>query len=127
MIHTHAHTTHSTVKPNPKPLYRGTQIVWYVLWIVQALLAFRFFLKLIGANAAAGFTDFIYTLSAPLVAPFLFVIRSNSVQGNVFEWITLLAMVVYYVAAVAIVKLLVMGKPVDTFEAERKLEDQEDV
>ena len=108
-----------------KPLYRGTQIVWYVLYILETVLAFRFFLRLIGANPAAGFTDFIYTLSYPFVAPFLNVVGSPRVAGSVFEWTTLLAMLVYWLVAWGIVKLFVMGKPVSTPEAEVKLDRQD--
>ena len=106
------------------PLYRGTQVVWYLLGLVEALLAFRFVLKLLGANAGAGFTDFIYGASQFLVAPFVAVFRVSRVQGSAFEWTTLLAMFVYWVIAWGIVKLFVMGKPVSTPEAAVKLDRQ---
>jgi len=48
--------------PTTKPLYRGTQITWYILGIIEMLLVFRFILKLLAANPAAGFSSFIYTL-----------------------------------------------------------------
>lgn len=108
-----------------KPLYRGTQIVWYIASVVEALLAFRFILKLIGANPGAGFTDFIYTVSYPLMRPFLFVVKSPNVFGSVIEWTTILAMVVYWILAWGIVRLFVMGKPVSTAEADYKLGQQD--
>ena len=116
----------SYTSPSTKPLFRGTQIVWYILGIIELLLAFRFVLKLLGANPAAGFTSFIYSLSYVFAAPFLTVFRSSRIaEGNVFEWTTLLAMVVYGIVAWGIIKLLVMGKTVSTPEAAAKLEDQE--
>lgn len=108
-----------------KPLYRGTQIVWYILGAIEVLLFFRFILKLLGANLGAGFTDFIYTTSYVFVAPFINVFRITAVQGAVFEWTTILAMIVYYVIAWGIIKLFVMGKPVSTPEAAVKLGQQE--
>ena len=111
--------------PTTKPLYRGVQIVYYILGVLEALLAFRFLLKLLAANPAAGFTDFIYTLSYPFVAPFLSVFRITRVQGSVFEWTTLLAMLVYALIAYGIIKLFVMGKTVSTPEAAVKLGSQE--
>lgn len=108
-----------------RPLYRGTQIVWYIVGILEALLAFRFILKLLGANPNAGFTDFIYSVTYPFAAPFLSVFNITQVEGNVFEWTTLLAMLVYWLIALAIVKLFVMSKPVSTPEAAVKLEDQD--
>lgn len=111
--------------PRTKPLYRGTQVVWYIFGLLEALLAFRFVLKLLGANPAAGFTSFIYGVTYPFVAPFIAVFRPTRVQGSVFEWTTLLAMFVYWLIALAIIKLFVMSKSVSTSEAAVKLDQQE--
>jgi hypothetical protein len=108
-----------------RPLYRGTQIIWYVLMIIEALLILRFFLRLLQANPGAGFTNIIYTLSGIFTAPFEAVFRNAYVEGSVFEWTTLLAMLVYYLIALGLVKLLVMGKPVTPSEADAKLSAQE--
>lgn len=113
------------VAPSTKPLYRGTQIVWYILGVLEVLLAFRFVLKLLGANPAAGFTSFIYGVTYPFVAPFLSVFRVTRVSSSTFEWTTLLAMVVYWLIALALLKVLVMSKAVTTPEAAAKLEVQE--
>lgn len=113
--------------PSTKPLYRGTQIVWYILGLIEVLLAFRFVLKLLGANSGAGFTDFIYGVSAPFVSPFLSVFRITQVDGNVFEWTSLLAMLVYWMLAVGIIKLFLIGKTVSTPEAAVKLNSQENI
>lgn len=115
----------SYTSPSTKPLYRGTQIVWYILGLLEALLAFRFVLKLLGANAEAGFTSFIYGVTYVFTAPFLSVFRITKVSGSVFEWTTLLAMLVYWLIALAIVNLFLMGKTVSTPEAAKKLDDQE--
>ncbi len=112
--------------PRTKPLYRGTQIVWYILGLLESLLAIRFGLKLLGANAGAGFTSFIYNVTYPFAAPFLGVFRaSRIVEGSIFEWTTLLAMLVYWLLAIAVIKLFLMGKDVSTPEAAVKLEEQE--
>ncbi|MDQ7814182.1 MAG: YggT family protein [Patescibacteria group bacterium] len=111
--------------PSTKPLYRGTQIVWYVVGFIEALLAFRFVLKLLAANAGAGFTSFIYTVTRPLAYPFMTVFGSSRVEGSIFEWTTILAMFVYALIGWGIVKLLLMGKTVSTPEAATKLEEQE--
>ena len=111
--------------PRTKPLYRGTQIVWYVLGILEALMAFRFVLKLLAANPGAGFTSFIYGITYPFVVPFLSVFKISRVEGSIFEWTTLLAMFVYWLIALAIIKLFVMGKSVSTVEAAVKLDQQD--
>lgn len=117
----------SYTSPTTKPLFRGTQIVWYVLGILEALLMFRFVLKLLDANPNAGFTDFIYSVTYVFAAPFLNVFRMTRVEGSVLEWTTLLAMLVYYLAAVAIVRLFFMSKTVSTPEAAAKMENQEKI
>src|ERR1700675_3051898 len=104
-----------------QPLYRGTQVVWYILGIVEVLLAFRFFLKLLGANPAAGFSSFIYGVTYVFAAPFLTVFRVSQVAGSIFEWTTILAIFVYWVVAMGIIKLFLMGKTVSTPEAAEKL------
>lgn len=110
--------------PSTKPLYRGTQVVWYILGLLEALLAFRFVLKLLAANPTAGFSSFIYNVSYPFAAPFLSVFRITKVEGSVLEWTTLLAMLVYWLLALAIVKLFFMGKTVSTPEAAVKLDNE---
>ena len=112
----------SYTSPTTKPLFKGTQIVWYILSILEALLIFRFLLKLMAANPAAGFTAFIYGSTLPFTAPFLAVFPRTVVEGSIFEWTTLLAMLVYWLIAVGIIKLFLMSKTVSTPEAAAKLE-----
>lgn len=107
--------------PTTKPLYRGTQLVWYLLYYVEIILILRFALKLLAANPQAGFTGFIYGLTNFLVAPFLSVFRITQVSGSIFEWTTLLAMLIYWLIAWGIVRLLLIGKTVSTPEAADKL------
>ncbi|MFA5935327.1 MAG: hypothetical protein WC787_00510 [Patescibacteria group bacterium] len=108
-----------------KPLYRTTQIVWYIVGLLEILLALRFFLKLFAANSAAGFSKFIYGATEIFAGPFLIVFQGSRVNSSVFEWSTLLAMAVYFLIGLLIVKALVMSKPVSTKEADQKLPGQE--
>ena len=110
--------------PTTKPLYRGTQVVWYILGLLEVLLAFRFALKLLAANPSAGFSRFIYAISYPFAAPFLNVFHATNVEGGVFEWTTLLAMFVYLLTAWGIVRLFFMSKTVSTTEAAAKLDKE---
>ncbi|MEK7073323.1 MAG: YggT family protein [Patescibacteria group bacterium] len=109
-----------------KPLYRGTQIIWYIVGVIEVLLAFRFILKLFAANPQAGFTKFIDGATWVFAGPFMILFRVTPVvAGSVFEWSTLFAMIVYLVGGWLIVKALVMMKPVSTEEADTKLPGQE--
>lgn len=117
-------------QPSPqetKNLFLATRIMWYVFYVVEVLLGFRFILKLLGANPGAGFTDIIYTLSSVPLAPFRFVFSNNAVGGSVVEWSTLLAMLVYWVLVWGIVKLVLMGRTVDTYRAKDAIEKQDAV
>lgn len=108
-----------------RPLYRGTQVVWYILGTLEVLLAFRFVLKLLAANPSAGFSRFIYGITYLFAYPFLAVFRISQVEGSILEWTTLLAMLVYLIVAWGIIKLFLMSKTVSTPEAAVKLEKQE--
>lgn len=114
-----------SAQADTKTLYHSTRVIWYVFYVLEALLAFRFFLKLLGANPGAGFTDFIYTLSSIPLAPFRFVFGTNAVGSSVFEWSTLLAALVYWVIFWGIVKLVLMTRPVNPHRAEARLEEQD--
>lgn len=111
--------------PSTKPLFRATQILWYLCDLLEIVLIFRFFLRFAGANPDAGFTSFIYSISWPFVEPFFAVFHTTVVAGSVVEWTTLLAMVVYSIIFWGIVRLLLMGKTVSTPEAAANLEGQE--
>lgn len=108
-------------KPN-KILYHSSQIIWYILGLIEIILAFRFILKLLAANPSASFTNLTYTLSYPLVAPFLNVFKTARLEANIFEWTTLLAMSIYALIAWAIVKIFFMTKEISDSEAGDKLE-----
>jgi uncharacterized protein YggT (Ycf19 family) len=108
-----------------KPLYRGTQIVWYVLGFLEVILALRFVLKLLAANPDAGFSSFVYTISRPFAAPFLNVFHLTKLEGSIFEWTTLLAMLIYWLVAAGINQLFFMSKTVSTSEAADKLDGQD--
>jgi hypothetical protein len=106
-------------------MYRSTRAVWYILGVVEALLAFRFLLQMLGANPAAAFTQFIYAASQIFVAPFQFVFGTPEVGVSAIEFSTLLAMAVYYLIALGVIKLMLMNRPISRYEAHAELRDQD--
>jgi len=88
----------------------GGYIVYFIFGILEILLAFRFVLKLAGANPSSGFVDFIYSLSRIFVLPFNGIFHTSLAQGDVttsiFEPSTLVALIVYALIAWGIVKLI---------------------
>lgn len=104
-------TSESSSAENRMTVING---IWLVLGIFEVLLAFRFFLKLLGANPNSGFTEFVYTVSGPLAAPFRGIFSAPTTEGDVttsvFETSTLLAIVVYAIIGWGIVKLATLNK-----------------
>ena len=99
-----------------KVIFRAYQVIWYVLGVIEVLLAFRILLKMIGANQFSGFTTLIYSLSDPLALPFAGIIRSTVSGNSVFEWPTFIGMAVYTIVAYGLVKLAQFIKPVSPEE-----------
>jgi hypothetical protein len=83
-------------------------ILFYILDVVEGLLALRLLFKLLAANPANGFVNFLYTITAPLVAPFAGIFRSTGVSsaGSILEVGTIIAMIIYALLVYAIVGLL---------------------
>lgn len=111
--------------PSTKSIYHGTQIVWYILGVIETLLVFRLILKIMSANPSAVFSNFIYNITSPLTAPFRSVFKISTVEGNIFEWTTILAMVVYWIIAGGIIRLFLINRTVSTGEAATKLDRSE--
>lgn len=84
---------------------RVIQLVYLVFGLIEALIAIRFVLKALGANAGAGFAEFIYGLTGPLVAPFYGLFGNPASQGSVLEVHSLVALIVYALLAWLIVRL----------------------
>lgn len=105
-----------------KVIFRAYQVIWYILGLIEILLAFRFVLRLMGANPNSGFTAFIYAVSAPFAYPFSGIMRSSQFDNSVIEWSTLIAMVVFLVVAFGLVKLFQLIKPTDPVEVENTVD-----
>jgi hypothetical protein len=86
--------------------YRATQLVYWIFGLIEGLIAIRFVLKALGANASAGFAQFIYGVTAPLVAPFQGLFGNPSAQGSVLEFNSIVALIVYALLAWLIGKLV---------------------
>lgn len=90
------------------------RVIYYIMGLLLALLAFRFVLSLLGANRANAFANIIYGITYPFVAPF-FGLFGYQVQYGVarFEIETLVAMAVYALLAYAIAKLIRIARKAD--------------
>jgi len=94
------------------PYSKLAQFVWFIYGLVTAFLVARFILRLMGANSAAAFTDFIYNTTSPLVQPFSNVLSNSAFTTGTIEWAAIIALVIYYLFAWAIVRLFSLATPV---------------
>ena len=94
------------------PAFRLAQVVYVIFGIVIALIIIRVVLRALAANPGAGFTSFIYGLTGPLVAPFQGIFTTPQTSGgSVFEFSSIVAIVVYALVAWAIVRLIEAMSP----------------
>lgn len=105
-------------------------VIWFIIGFIVVLLLFRFALLLFGANPAAAFTQIIYSLSAPFMAPFEAVFGATAVERSVFEWSALLAVFVYLLIGWGITSLVAALTPrysASTVEEVEHVEDDEHI
>lgn len=85
-------------------------LVYYLFGVIDTLLLFRIGLKLFGANAGSYFVNFVYSLTKFFIMPFEGIFRrvSSDTAGInlVIEPATIVAIIVYGVLALGIVKLI---------------------
>jgi uncharacterized protein YggT (Ycf19 family) len=89
------------------PAARIAQVVYVVFAILIALIVIRVILKALAANPGAGFSSFVYGITAPFVAPFQGIFNTPQTNnGSVFEFSSVVAIIVYALVAWAIVRLI---------------------
>jgi hypothetical protein len=87
------------------------RFIWFIVGVIDVLIAIRFILLLLGANQSAGFVDFIYGITGVLVAPFVGIFGEPAYGHFVFEWSSVLAVAIYSLIAWGIVKLITLTRP----------------
>ncbi len=86
--------------------HRLTQIIYWVFALVEALIAIRLILRALGANPSAGFAQFIYGVTGPLVAPFINLFGNPTYNNSVLELSSIVALIVYALVAWLLGKLV---------------------
>jgi hypothetical protein len=85
---------------------RAKQVIYFIFGVIEALLALRFVLLALGANQGSPFVDLIYAVSRPFVLPFLGIFGEPAIGNSVFEWSSLVAIVVYMLLAYGLARLV---------------------
>jgi uncharacterized protein YggT (Ycf19 family) len=87
-------------------LARISQVIDYLFYVVQTLLAIRLVLALIGARSGSGFVQFIQTITDPFYSVFRGIVGSPSAGGFTLALPIIIAMVVYALLQLGITRLL---------------------
>jgi len=82
--------------------FRITQLIWLFLGILEALIALRIGLKLIGANPESPIVALIYGLTFLFLFPFEGMVATPSAGSIVLELSSLFAMMIYALIAWAV-------------------------
>jgi hypothetical protein len=87
-------------------ILRISQVVWLCVGIVEVFIGLRVLLKLIGANPANDFANFVYNFAGVFLSPFFGLVGSPSSGGVVLEVPSLIAMLVYGLVGWGIVSVI---------------------
>lgn len=90
-----------------------TGIIYGLIGFIVTLLGLRFVFRLVGANPANGFVNWIYDWSTPFVLPFAGIFGQQAtvagpgvVVQSVFDWTALIAMVIIGLIGGVIARIL---------------------
>lgn len=78
---------------------------WFAA-VLEVVLLIRFIFMLIGANQYNPFAGFIYALTSIIIYPFNDIVHTPSAGHSVFEWPTIIAMIIYWLTFWAIRRFL---------------------
>jgi hypothetical protein len=110
MSHLHGNNKEHDIFRTPLWFLKARHAIYYILGIIEVLLAFRFVFKLLGANPESGFVSFLYSVSGIFTAPFSGIFDSFVSPGlsakSIFEPGTIVGMAVYAIIARGLVGLI---------------------
>ena len=102
--------TKTPTKRDASDSLTAERMVYFLFGILEVLLAFRLAFKLAGASLTSDFVSFIYGLSRVFILPFVGIFHRGFAPGMetkaVLEPETLVAIIVYAIAAWGLVKLI---------------------
>jgi hypothetical protein len=86
--------------------FKATQMIWLLLGLLEAVLALRVVFKMIGVNGENPFAALLYGVTGLFVAPFASLVGSPAAGGMVLEISSVLAMIVYFLIAWAVERIV---------------------
>ena len=94
-------------RPSPS-VAKANRIINYVFVLIEGMILLRMLLKVLGGNPGNAFVNFVYSVTAPFVYPFLTAFNwgTASTGIGVIEFGAILALGFYILLNYAIVKLI---------------------
>jgi hypothetical protein len=86
--------------------FKATQLIWLAIGLLEGALALRILLKLIGANADNAFAGLLYRVTDLFLVPFVGLTGTPAAGGLVLEISSVIAMIVYFLLAWALERLV---------------------
>lgn len=86
--------------------FKATQLIWLLFGILEALIALRIGLKLIGANPGSSIVALIYGFTDLFLFPFTGLIGSPTAGSMVLELSSMFAMLIYGLIAWAVERIV---------------------
>jgi hypothetical protein len=99
-------TEHEQGRTQRFATFKATQLIWLLLSFLEAAIALRIVFKLIAVNADNPFAALLYNVTNLFVAPFASLIGAPSAYGMVLEISSLIAMIVYFLIAWGIERIV---------------------
>lgn len=90
------------------PARRGVELIYLIFGVIVGLLLIRVVLKLLGANPAAGFTQFAYGVTDFFLAPFRNLLPTYSNGQAQLELSVVIAILVYMLIAWVLARLIMV-------------------
>jgi len=98
--------------PRQIVLRKTTRFIWWGTAVLEGLIALRVALRMMAANPANPFANFVYALTSLFLWPFQTLTTNPAADGVVLEISSVIAMMVYLLLAWMIVEMLwlIMGR-----------------
>ncbi len=106
-------------------LERVTALINFVFTVLESMIGLRVLLKLMEANPSNAFAGLVYNFTALFLTPFAGLTVNPAVGGMILELTAIIAMIVYALIAMAVVRLVWLlfyqpsGRSVTTYERDQ--------
>ena len=88
------------------PARRAYETIYVIFAIIVGAIFIRVLLKVLGANTAVAFTQFMYGVTDPLLAPFRGVLPTFGSGRMILETSSLFAILIYGLIGIALARLV---------------------